>query len=85
MQPTRVTERLEGWGLYEGRVGFRMFFTDGTSEAFLFDLDTAYTLCEQGKTLVESIRQAQRAAHVPHSGVGIGEAVKMRLVKSGDE
>lgn len=84
MQPRRITKRIEGWDQYEGRVGFIMHFTDGTSETFLFDLDTAHTLCTQGKTLVESIRQAQQAAHLPHSGVGIGDAAKLRLVKSGE-
>jgi hypothetical protein len=84
MQPRRITERIEGWGQYEGRIGFRMIFTDGSSEAFLFDLDTAYALCTQGKTLVELLRQAQHAAQPLHSGVGIGDAVKMRLLKAGE-
>lgn len=84
MQPRRVTERLDGWAPYEGRVGFIMHFTDGTSEAFVFDLDTAHALCAQGKSLVESIRQAQRTASVPHSGATIGDAATLRLVTSGD-
>jgi hypothetical protein len=80
MQPRRITERIDGWGQYEGRVGFIMHFTDGTSETFLFDLNTAQALCAQGTTLVESIRQAQQAAHQPHSGVGMGDAARLRLV-----
>jgi hypothetical protein len=83
MQSRRFTERIE-LGQYEGRVGFTMHFTDGTSETFLFDLKTARDLFTQGLTLLESVQQAQHAAHLPHSGVGMGDGAKMRLVKSGE-
>lgn len=76
MQPRRLTERIE-LGQHEGRVGFIMYFTDGTSEAFLFDRKTAQALFSQGLTLVEQLQEAQ---HANSSGVSLGEAVTMRLV-----
>ena len=68
MPQPRTAQSIE-IGPYEGRVGLRLTFAEGTAEVFLFDAATAATLFHQGLAVVEALRQAEAqpdpASHVP--------------------
>ena len=67
-------------GVYEGRVGFSIHYTDGEHAHFLFRKDFAKQLAEQLLKIIADLEYVDRQlATIPADKINVHESISVRL------